>query len=89
MKECQINKHEGCCCICKFRVEISNHPWNEHEAIQGDTNTRAFWGCGVEFAEYIEGQRGAYPVVMASDREHGMCEMFIVKPKIKKALSHY
>ena len=73
MSKCMLEKHDGCCCRCKYRLEARDHPMG----------SKMGWAC-IAFAF-----KGGEPIAYLGDFEHGMCELFEALPwEIKEVKRH-
>jgi len=69
--ECNLNKFNGCCCECKFNIQLNKHPFNK-ELGAGMMSEKMGYACigffsvGEQVAHFFE-------------KEHGMCELFQIK----------
>lgn len=74
VRNCQIDRFQGCCCTCRYRVSINCHPWNKDDRFKGDITKTVTYGCAFEFSQYIEEDLDASPIVTINDSGHGICE---------------
>lgn len=70
--EAYLPEHPGCCCKCKFLMELYSHPWVDGKP----TSHRLGYACGVR-AMLKETPRD--PNHITINNRHGLCELFTEK----------
>ena len=60
-----------CCCTCKHQIKLMCHPWNKKFG-KGQISKPCGWVCIGIFEDESNKGMGIF-----SDREHGLCELFL------------
>jgi|TARA_R110000851_G_C12857618_1_gene543527 hypothetical protein len=78
--KCSGSYKGSCCCNCKYRLELTKHPWNEHFIGSCSTNAQVLNKNIYACASPIDAGRQK---AVLMEWEHGMCEQHENK-EIKK-----
>lgn len=69
----------SCCCNCKHSTKVMKHPFNASFA-KGKISEQLGWACTIQYED-----KSNEGMIIFSDHEHSLCEMWIQKEKPKDA----